>query len=328
MHNTGHRRVLITGATGFVGSALAAHCVERGDHTAVLVSDWNRNSNLIRTGLLDKAEVCIGHLDDYDRLASIIKAAGVDTVYHLAAIAQEGIALRDPWRMFEANVRGTYNLLEACRRTDGQVQRVAVASSDKAYGPVDTLPYTEDMPMNGQNPYDVSKSCTDLIARSYWHTYQLPVAVGRYANIFGPGDLNYSRLIPGSIRRMTNGEPAVIRRPVTGEFRRDFLYIDDAVNSYLAMSDGLDNGAARGHAYNFAMGVSYTPHDIVTELRHLMGTQHLKPQIADQLVGEIPQQHVAIDKAARELGWKPEWTLPEGLSASVDWYTHHLHQAA
>ena len=200
----------------------------------------------------------------------------------------------------------------------------AVASSDKAYGDVAQLPYVETMPMNGQNPYDVSKSCADLLARAYASSYGVLAVVGRYGNVSGPGDLDYSRLIPGTIRRLHNDEAPLVKKPVDGEFARDYLYIEDAVDSYLAMSDGLDAGVAVGQAYNFAMGVPRSPLHIVNELRRLMGKEYLAPNIVEPRHDEILHQHISIDKAREQLGWSPRWSFADGLIESVGWYTRHL----
>ena len=319
------RRVMITGASGFIGSRLVDRLVGAGQSVTIVLADWVPDSHLIReSSLLSSVNVRVGRVEDFGFLQQVIARDRIDTVYHLAAVATEGAAFGDPLAAFETNIRGTYNLLEACRRSDGQVERVVVASSDKAYGEAAQLPYVETMAMNGRNPYDVSKSCADLLARAYAGSYGLPAAVGRYGNVFGPGDLDYSRLIPGTIRRLHNDEAPLVKKPADGEFARDYLYIEDAVDSYLAMSDGLDARVAVGQAYNFAMGVPRSPLHVVNELRRLMGKEHLAPHIVEPRHGEILHQHISIDKARRQLGWAPKWSLADGLIESVGWYSRHL----
>ena len=317
-------RSLVTGASGFVGSRLVARLAAAGAAVTVLLAEWEPDSELIRSGVIDRVEVCKGRLEDFELIERTVRLGGFETVYHLAAVAQQDAAFADPLRAFEANIRGTYHVLEACRRAAGSVKRVLVASSDKAYGDGARLPYDESMAMNGLNPYDVSKSCADLLARSYHASYGVPVAVGRYGNTFGPGDRNFSRLIPGTVRRLLAGQSPVIKRPGGQDFSRDFLYIEDSVESYFAMAAGIDRGVAGGEAYNFAMGVSYSPTRIVEQLQRLMGAEHLVPQVIEPPHEEILHQQVSNTKARDRLGWAPRWTMEDGLAATVAWYTDLL----
>ncbi len=317
-------RSLVTGASGFVGSRLVARLVAAGEPVTVLLAEREPDSELIRSGLIDRVSVCEGRLEDFALIERTVREGGFETVYHLAAVAQQDAAFADPLRAFEANIRGTYHLLEACRRAGGSVKRVLVASSDKAYGEGGQLPYLESMAMNGLNPYDVSKSCADLLARSYHQSYGLPVAVGRYGNTFGPGDRNLSRLIPGTVRRLLARQSPVIKRPGGRDFTRDFLYIEDSVESYFAMAAGLDRGVAGGEAYNFAMGASYSTTYIVERIQRLMAAENLEPQVIEPPHPEIMHQQVSNTKAREQLGWAPRWTLEDGLVPTVAWYTEFL----
>ena len=217
------RRVFVTGATGIVGSWLVKRLLELGAYVVALVRDWDPQTELVRSGDILRTNVVNGRLEDYDTLERAINEHEIDTVFHLGAQPIVTTALRNPLPTFEANIRGSYNLLEACRVHRSLVKRVVVASSDKAYGDAPSLPYTEDMPANGRHPYDVSKSCTDLLALSYAHTYDLPVTVARCGNIYGGGDLNWSRIVPGTIRSLWHGERPIIRS--NGLFTRDYIYV-------------------------------------------------------------------------------------------------------
>lgn len=318
------RRALVTGASGFVGAHLVARLLGEGTEVVTLLADWKPESLLFRTGMIDQVRVHVGGVEDFDLVDKVIRGERVDTVFHLAATAVEGVAFERPLGAFEVNIRGTYNLLEACRANANQVARVVVASSDKAYGDVPRLPYTEDMPMAGRHPYDVSKSCADLISRSYHSSFGMPVTIGRFGNIFGAGDVNYSRLVPGTIRRLLDGEAPVVRVATQGEFSRDFLYVADAVDAYLAMSDGLDSGVAEGEGFNFAMGHSLSPERVVRDIQRLMGREEIEPRLEPQGHGEIVNQQIANDKAERLLGWVPRHTLAEGLAETIAWYQEHL----
>ncbi|PTL76903.1 NAD(P)-dependent oxidoreductase [Vitiosangium sp. GDMCC 1.1324] len=317
-------RVLITGASGFMGSWLAEHLVGRGALVVNLLSRWEPWGRFVQSGLVHRVENVVGGVEDYPTLERIIAEHGVDTVFHLAAISVEGLAFQSPHLALEVNVRGTYNVLEACRKNADTVRRVIIASSDKVYGDSPVLPYTEELPLQGRHPYDVSKSCADLIAHAYAHSYGLPVAIGRFGNIYGGGDLNWSRLIPNTIRRVLAGEPPLVRVPAQGDFMRDFLYVRDAVQAYMAMFHGLDAGVARGEAFNFAMGGSWTVLEVVRTLLRLLHREELQPHITPAAHGEIFHQHVSAQKARQLLGWAPQYKLEEGLEETIAWYRQHL----
>jgi CDP-glucose 4,6-dehydratase len=317
------QRVFLTGATGFIGSWLTKKLTEQGIHVVALVSDWNQSSELIRSRTIHKLDVVIGTLEDLSLLKQTLNNYQVDTVFHLAAVAVEGKAYQNPIPAFEANIRGTYNLLEACR-ANGSVRQVVVASSDKAYGDSAILPYTEELPPLGRHPYDVSKSCADLIAQTYHHTYGLPVAIGRFANIFGGGDLNWSRIVPGTIRHLLKGERPVLRSD--GTFTRDYLYVEDVVNAYLSMADGLDKDGVAGEAFNFGLEKPYTVLEIVDALRKLMNREDLEPLILNQSQAEIRDQYQSTKKAQQVLSWQPQYSLLEGLKKTIAWYQEFLGQ--
>ncbi|HOE65580.1 MAG TPA: GDP-mannose 4,6-dehydratase [Candidatus Hydrogenedentes bacterium] len=316
------RRVLVTGATGLVGSWLTRALLEQGAYVVALVRDWDPQSELIRSGLIRRVSVVSGCLEDYSAIERAINDHETDTVFHLAAQAIVGAALRSPLPTFETNIRGSYNLLEACRRLDGIVKRVVVASSDKAYGDSDVLPYTEDMPPRGRHPYDVSKSCTDLLAHTYANTYGLPVVVARCGNIYGGGDLNWSRIVPGTIRCLMRREAPIIRSD--GRFTRDYVYVKDAAAAYLAMAEGLDRAEVRGQAYNFGPEKPLTVLEIVDALRRLMQREDLAPVILNAAKAEIRDQYLCSDKAKRDLGWTPQYSLEDGLRETIAWYTEFL----
>ena len=319
------RRVFVTGATGIVGSWLVKRLLEQGAYVVVLVRDWDPQSELIRSGDVMQTSVVNGRLEDYSTLERAVNEHEVDTVFHLAAQPIVTTALRNPLPTFEANVRGTYNLLEACRVHRSLVKSVVVASSDKAYGDAPTLPYTEDMPVNGRHPYDVSKSCTDLIAVSYAHTYELPVTIARCGNIYGGGDLNWSRIVPGTIRSLWAGERPIIRS--NGKFTRDYIFVDDVVSGYLTLGVRAEDPAVRGQAFNFSPETRVQVLEITRLIQQLMRRTDLEPQILDQARAEILDQYLDSSKAKRVLGWTARHTLEDGLRTTITWYERYLESA-
>ena len=319
------RRVFVTGATGIVGSWLVRRLLEHGAYVVALIRDWDPQSEMVRGGDVMKVNVVNGRLEDYGALERAINEHEVDTVFHLGAQPIVTTALRNPLPTFEANVRGTYNLLEACRVHRGLVKRVVVASSDKAYGDAPTLPYTEDMPANGRHPYDVSKSCTDLIAISYAHTYELPVTVARCGNIYGGGDLNWSRIVPGTIRSLWSGERPIIRS--NGKYTRDYIFVDDVVTAYLTLGERAEDEAVRGQAFNFSPETRVQVLEITRQIQHLMGRADLEPLVLDQAKAEILDQYLDSSKAKRVLGWTARYTLEDGLRRTIGWYERYLEAA-
>jgi CDP-glucose 4,6-dehydratase len=316
------RKVLVTGATGLVGSWLCRRLLREGAAVVALVRDWDPQSELIRSGEVNRCSVVSGCLEDYSTLVRAITGNEVDTVFHVGAQAIVGTALWDPLGTFEANIRGTYNLLEACRVHRGLVQRVVVASSDKAYGEVAVLPYTEDMPVNGRHPYDVSKSCTDLLARTYGTTYGLNVAVARCGNIYGGGDLNWSRIVPGTFRAALGGRAPILRSD--GTFRRDYIFVEDVVDAYLALAGAAPREGVRGEAFNFSPERPLTVLEITRAVLEAAGRPDLEPVIENGAQGEIRDQSLDSSKALRVLDWKARYALQDGLAATYAWYRSFL----
>lgn len=316
------RTAFVTGATGLVGSWLCQRLLMEGAKVVALVRDWDPQSELIRSGTVHQCTVVSSRLEDYERIELALAENEVDTVFHLGAQAIVGTALRCPRATFEANIRGSYNLLDACRVHGDLVQRIVIASSDKAYGESDRLPYTEDMPLAGHHPYDVSKSCTDLLALTYAHTYGLPVAVARCGNIFGGGDLNWSRIVPGTIRMALDGKPPVLRSD--GSFTRDYIYVEDVVDAYLVLAEKAPLQDVRGEAFNFSPEKALSVLEITRLVLAEMGREDLEPIIQNIAHQEIRDQYLDASKARRVLGWSAQFPIAEGLKRTVDWYRTFL----
>ena len=313
----------VTGATGFVGANLVAELVAQGADVVCLQRDENQPNSLDLLDLRDKVTVIRGSVDDLSLMSRVLNEYDIDAVFHLAAQALVGAANRSPVSTFESNIRGTYLLLEACRQSS-TVNRVVVASSDKAYGSHTDLPYSEDFKLNAVFPYDVSKACTDLISQSFAHTFQLPVAVTRSANIYGPADANLSRIIPGTIVSVLKGERPIIRSDGTPV--RDFIFTDDIVAGYLLLAEKIERAA--GEAFNFGSGEPVSMLDLVNMTVGLMGRKSdLEPQILLQtkIRNEIDAQYLNSGKVESRFGWTPKTTLTEGLRKTIDWYTNNWH---
>lgn len=315
-------RVFVTGATGIVGSWLVKRLLQEGACVVTLIRDWDPQSELIRSGGVNHTSAVNGALEDYATVERAINEHEIDTVLHLGAQTIVGTALRGPLSTFEANIRGTYNLLEACRVHKCLVKRVVVASSDKAYGDAKTLPYTEDMLPNGRHPYDVSKSCADLIAASYAHTYNLPVAVARCGNVFGGGDLNWSRIVPGTIRSLLNNQRPILRSD--GKYTRDYIFVSDVVQAYLLLAHKAADDGIRGEAFNFSSEDPLTVLEITHKIQEMMGRSDLEPIVLDQAKAEIKDQYLDSSKAKRLLSWVPHYSLEKGLTETIDWYKDFL----
>ena len=319
------RRVLVTGATGMVGSALVHNLLETGAYVAALVLDADPQTELYRSGDVHRVAVVSGALEDVGTLERAIRLHDVDTVFHLGAQTIVGAAHHAPLYTFEANIRGTYNLLEACRRHADLVRCLVVASSDKAYGE-QALPYTESAPLLGRHPYEVSKSCADMLAQSYHHTYQLPVTIARCGNIFGGGDRNWSRVVPGTIRDLIEGRRPVIRSD--GTYVRDYLYVEDAVAAYRCLAAGINAEGVAGQAFNFGDDAPATVLEMVGSLRRLMNRDDLEPDVRNDAVGEIRNQSVSSEKARTRLGWRPRYSRDEALTRTIAWYRAYFGDAA
>ena len=313
------KTALVTGCTGLVGSWLCSVLVERGAHVVGLVRDQVPNSNLYRLGVDKKIDIARGDICDYETCLRVINEYEVDTVFHLAAQTIVGIANRSPLSTFDANIRGTWNVMEAARLSP-TIKRVVVASSDKAYGAQDELPYREDAPLVGLHPYDASKSCADLIAQTYHHSFGLPVGISRCGNIFGGGDLNFNRILPETMKAIFEERSPVIRSD--GTPTRDYLFFLDVAEAYLCLAEAQDNPACRGKAFNFSYELPKTVLEIVELALSVLGRPDLTPDVRGEGLppGEIPHQYLAADRAREELGWKPRFGLEDGLRASYDWY--------
>lgn len=318
------RTVVVTGAGGFVASSLCRALVEAGADVVGIVRDTPGMRLLEVHGIKDRMAVVQGSITDLGLVERALNEYGADTCLHLAAQAIVTAANRSPLSTFESNIKGTWNVLEACRLSK-TVRRVVVASSDKAYGDQPVLPYREDTSLNGRYPYDASKVCTDVLAQCYALTYELPVAVTRCANIYGGGDLNWSRIIPGTIRSVLEGEAPVIRSDGTPE--RDYLYVDDAVNAYLTLAERADDSSIRGHAVNFGSG---QPTSVLALVEKILaaGESPLRPRILGEAKGEIDRQYLDSSWAGQALGWKPEISLEEGLARTFAWYANWLGRTA
>ena len=304
------RKVLVTGCTGLLGAWLTDWLVRQGADVIGLVRDSVPNSNFYRMGLADRIVVVRGAIEEFDLIERILNEYEVDVVFHLAAQTIVGIANENPLSTFSANIAGTWKMLEAARRAS-RVKAVVLASSDKAYGTPSSLPYREATPLVGRHPYDVSKSCADLLGQAYWASYRLPVALTRCGNFYGGGDLNFNRIVPGTIRSLFDGQRPVIRS--NGTPIRDYFYIKDAVSAYVALAEKLLAGQAHGEAYNFSNELQVAVRELVALISQLMGAQHLQPVVLNEAPNEIPHQYLSAEKARPELGWKSTYTLQEGL---------------
>ncbi len=317
------RSVFITGGAGFLGSWLVRRLVDLKASPVCLIRDLNSPYRKAATWMY-MADQVLGNVTDQALIERILGEYGVRTVYHLAAQAQVGVAARNPVSTFDTNVRGTWSVLEACRRSP-LVQQVVVASSDKAYGEQPRLPYTEDMPLLGVYPYDASKACADRLAQSYAYTWGLPVAITRLGNLFGGGDRTWSRLVPGTIRRLLRGENPVIRGD--GSAIRDWLYVEDAVDAYVRLAEWMEGKAEAeyGQAFNVSLGTKLSVTRVIDHIRYVMGLPMTNEYDREPaLPGEIPAQSLDCSKAHEVLGWQPQHTMEEGLRKAVAWYRENL----
>jgi CDP-glucose 4,6-dehydratase len=317
-----NRTAFVTGATGFVGAHIAVKLVEAGARVVCLQRDGVRANSLDLFDLRRRVTVINGSVEDFALIERTINEYEVEAVFHLAAQAIVGAANRSPISTFETNIRGTYALLEACRLSP-MVKRIVVASSDKAYGTHHDLPYTEDYPLHGLFPYDASKACTDILARSYAHSFKTPVVVSRFANIYGPGDMNLSRVVPGTIVSVLRDQSPVIRSD--GTPIREFIYVDDVANGYLLLAQKIDE--VIGEAFNFGAGEQITMLDLVERIIKLSG-KDLKPNVLLQrkIEREIDAQYLSSEKIEKRLGWQAKVGLDEGLRQTMEWYREHLHE--
>ena len=312
------RRVFLTGATGLIGGHLTAKLLELGADVVALTRDWAPHSLFARQDLAARVSIVGGDCTDFALLKRTLAEYEIQTVFHLAAQTLVGVANADPLTTLETNVAGTYRLLEAARQLPRSPD-IVLASSDKAYGESETLPYTEDTRLEGRQPYAVSKSCADLIAQAYAQTYDLPVAITRCGNFYGPGDLNWNRIVPGTIRSALAGEAPVVRS--SGQHLRDYIYVTDGVSAYLTLAQALsERPALRGAAFNFGSNAPVSVLNLVEQILIACGRADLQPLVLNQAHNEIVNQSLDASKARQELGWRAEFGLERGLAETVGWY--------
>lgn len=315
------RNVFVTGCTGFLGVWLTRELLERGANVVGLVRDLVPGAPFFKDGLANRVTTVRGEVEDMPVLERALGEYEIDTVFHLAAQAIVTVANRNPIATFETNIRGTWSLLEACRRSP-RVGRIVAASSDKAYGIHDNLPYLETHALQGTHPYDVSKSCADLIATAYHRTYATPVCITRCGNLFGPGDTNFSRIVPGTIRSAINGERPVIRSD--GSPVRDYVHVQDVATAYVLLAERMEEKLLQGMAFNLAAESPLSVLEITRLILAAAGRSDLEPLVLNQAQGEIPHQYLSFERASAHLGWKPEKDLAERLRETVAWYRRFL----
>lgn len=317
------RSVLVTGCTGLLGNWLVAELLERGALVTGLVRDLVPQSRLYAGEWYRQINIVRGCVEDLPTVERTINEYEVDTVFHLAAQTIVGVANREPLATFETNIKGTWNILEACRRVGG-VSRIVIASSDKAYGDQLVLPYSETTPLQGEHPYDVSKSCADLISRAYYVSYGLPVCITRCGNFYGGGDLNFNRIVPCTIRAALRDKPVVIRSD--GTFIRDYFYAKDGVLAYLHLAEQMDRKEVLGEAFNFSNELQISVRGMVDKVLKLMDKTHLEPVVLNRAKNEIKHQYLSADKARKMLGWESKYPLEEGLKETIEWYKNFLRE--
>lgn len=315
------RPALVTGASGLLGSWLVKRLLAWRAEVVCLVRDWVPQSELVRKGLMGRVRVVRGDVRHQALLERLLGEYEIATVFHLAAQTIVPTANRNPVSTFDTNIRGTWALLEACRRSPC-VAQIIVASSDKAYGAHAHLPYDETMPLQGRHPYDVSKSCADLLAQAYAATFGLPVVVTRCGNFYGGGDLNWNRIVPGTVRSLLRGERPVIRSD--GAYVRDYFYVEDAAAAYMLLAQRLgENPELKGEAFNFSNESQLSVVELVRLIQKLMRST-LQPDIRNQAANEIPCQYLSAAKARQVLGWQPLFTLRQGLRRTINWYRDYF----
>lgn len=314
------KNVFVTGADGFIGGWLAKALVEKGANVFVIIRDIKRVCSLDLLKIRENVEIIQGDIVDLSCVERIVNEKEISIVFHLAAQAIVGVANKSPISTFESNIKGTWNVLEASR-LNKDVKSVVVASSDKAYGVQEKLPYTEDSPLLGLYPYDASKACADILSRSYFKTYGLPVAVTRNANTYGGGDLNFSRIIPDAICALLQGKEFVIRSD--GSPERDYMYVKDAVDSYLTLAENM-GGDVKGEAFNFGTGKPISVIQLFSKIIELMGKGDVNPKILGEAKNEIDRQLLDSSKVKKFFNWEPKYSLEQGLKETIDWYKENI----
>ena len=315
------QNVLVTGCSGFLGLWLTKALVGAGANVTGLVRDGAYRSQFFNHATKNKINIIWGSIEDYNLLERVVNEYEIEVVFHLAAQAIVGVANQNPLATFEANIKGTWVLLEVCRHHP-RLQKIVVASSDKAYGNHDQLPYQEHYPLQGRHPYDVSKSCADLLALSYHNTYQLPVCITRCGNLFGPGDMNFNRIVPGTMQSMIRNETPVVRSD--GSPKRDYVYVEDIVEGYLKLAEKMDDEKILGQAFNFGSGEPTSVLKLIKLMLKVADKERLGVDIKNQASSEIIHQYLSSELALNELGWHPRQTLEKRLEQTYQWYHHHF----
>lgn len=315
------KNVFVTGCTGLLGTWLTEELVNNGAHVVGLIRDWVPDSRLFLENLYNRITVVRGCIEDLYTIERAINEYEIDTVFHLAAQTIVSIANRNPMSTFETNIKGTWIVLEACRRVS-TVKRILIASSDKAYGDQEKLPYEEETPLMGTHPYDVSKSCADMLARSYYVTYKLPLCITRCGNFYGGGDLNFNRIVPGTIRSILNNESPIIRSD--GNYIRDYFYVKDGALAYMHLATKMDGLPILGEAFNFSNEQQITVLELVNLILKIMGRVDLKPVILNEVRNEIVHQYLSAKKAREILQWNPGYSIEAGLRETIQWYRDFL----
>ncbi len=310
------KRVLVTGATGMVGSGLTESLIQKGAELTILKRDFVPKSELINSKVINKVNIVRGNLEDYMLIKRALNEYEIELVFHLGAQTIVPLANRSPISTFESNIKGTWNVLEAVRNSNW-VDGIVIASSDKAYGSQEKLPYNEDAPLKGQYMYDVTKSCADLISQAYYNTYKLPIGIARCGNIYGPGDLNFSRLIPGTIKSLILNQRPIIRSD--GNFIRDYIFLEDILDAYIILAQNLNKKQIQGQAFNFSTKNKMKVIEIVQLITNLMNSK-LKPIILNEAKGEIKDQYLNSEKASKLLKWSAKHNLKEGIKKTIPWY--------
>jgi CDP-glucose 4,6-dehydratase len=316
-----NKTVFVTGASGLLGPWLLEELLSFDANIVALVRDRVPDSLFFTSNLHQKVTTVQGDLLDLELLQRVLNEFNVDTVFHLGAQPIVGIANRSPLSTFKSNIEGTWNILEACRLSPW-VKKVIVASSDKAYGEHKILPYKETAPLQGKHPYDVSKSCTDLIAQSYFHTYKLPVCITRCGNFFGGGDLHFNRIVPGTIKAILENKQPTIRS--NGLFIRDYIYVKDVAHAYITLAEQMHREEILGESFNFSTDTPLNVIEVVEKMLSIMNKKALLPIIKNNACNEIPEQHLSSEKARRLLDWKPKYGIEEGLKETAEWYQNYF----
>lgn len=312
-------KILITGATGFIGSWISDYLLQRGAEVTTLI--YNQNALQLEgyNNIFTKMKIVYGSIENYHLIERTIVENQIDTIFHIAAIPLQDLAYEIPKQTFDTNIRGTYHILEACRVHKNNIKRIIIASSDKVYGDSKVLPYTEDMPIKGKNPYDASKACTDILAKCYYYSYNLPIVIGRFGNIYGGRDLNFRRLIPLTIYKILNNEAPILRTAHKGEFKRDFLYVKDLVSAYILMFENLIDKKLNGQVFNFGTGNSRYISEVIKVIIKKCNS-NLEPITKKFINAEILHQQVSSEKALKTLNWKPQYTFDDGIDETIEWY--------